>query len=120
MVSSISAAPIKIRSTAPNQTHCAKLGVRNILPNRINSILVIGLASLMLRVVAVPPMNRGAPCTMVNSITGAQECDATKRPFRGWGHQGRDDGNKKNFKDCAHYKSAGGVHLLIIYCYLSI
>ncbi len=28
------------------------------------------------RINAVPPTNRGAPCTMVSNVTGAQECDA--------------------------------------------
>ncbi len=29
------------------------------------------------RITAVPPINRGAPCTMLSNVTGAQECDAT-------------------------------------------
>gem|GEM_PF-3843431 len=28
------------------------------------------------RITTAPPMNRGAPCTMVNNVTGAQVCDA--------------------------------------------
>ncbi len=31
----------------------------------------------MLRVVAVPPINRGAPCTMLSKVTGAQVSDTT-------------------------------------------
>gem|GEM_PF-3358349 len=29
------------------------------------------------RIDAVPPTSRGAPCTMLSNVTGAQECDAT-------------------------------------------
>ncbi|GEM_PF-3002379 len=30
----------------------------------------------------VPPMNRGAPCTMLSSVTGAQVSDTTKAQSR--------------------------------------
>ncbi len=29
------------------------------------------------RIVAVPPITGGAPCTMLSKVTDAQECDAT-------------------------------------------
>ncbi len=53
---------IKIRGTAPNQTHCAKLEVRNTMANRI---------------VAAPPTSRGTPCIMLSNVTGAQVSDTT-------------------------------------------